>query len=146
MNVADIAELRIHPGVGIARLGNSPTEFYIGPEAPDNIPNHGQPYKDALGRVKRQAARFRVYAYGADGQVIDEITGETGTIVWRVHLANKKGAWFQFHGKSGPRNLLRNQWTQSGPEFQADPDKRTKLIVDPGPRDITGGSYWVPGW
>ena len=29
---------RIHPGIGIARLGDSPGEFYIGPEKPAALP------------------------------------------------------------------------------------------------------------
>src|SRR3954466_8842261 len=72
---------RIHPGVGIARLGNSPAAFCISPEQPAVLPIDcdagGNPvlsadgltelpimtFKDEEGRVKRQAARFQVYAY-----------------------------------------------------------------------------------
>ena len=27
---------KIHPAIGIARVGNSPTAFFIGPETPDS--------------------------------------------------------------------------------------------------------------
>ena len=27
---------KIHPAIGVARVGNSPTEFFIGPESPDS--------------------------------------------------------------------------------------------------------------
>ena len=33
-----MATYRIHPGIGIARLGNSDTEFYIAPETPAALP------------------------------------------------------------------------------------------------------------
>jgi hypothetical protein len=32
-----IAYCKIHPGIGIARLGNSADEFFIGPEAPGRM-------------------------------------------------------------------------------------------------------------
>ena len=47
-----IARLRIHPAIGIARLGNSPDGFFIGPELPgDHAPPAGG-YKDGSGRIK----------------------------------------------------------------------------------------------
>ena len=70
---------RIHPGIGIARLGNSPDEFCISPETPAALPiacdTLGNPllspdgtselritkFKDQEGRIKRQAARFHIY-------------------------------------------------------------------------------------
>ena len=32
--MANITSIKIHPAIGIARLGNSPTEFFIRPELP----------------------------------------------------------------------------------------------------------------
>ena len=29
---------KIHPGIGVARLGNSDTDFYIAPEVPAGLP------------------------------------------------------------------------------------------------------------
>ncbi len=52
----------IHPCLGIARVGNSETEYFTGPEAPGEVPRPEGGYKDGDGRVKRQAARFRIYA------------------------------------------------------------------------------------
>lgn len=62
---------KIHPSIGIARVGNSPTQFFIGPEIPGVPPMeivNGQErplqkYKDKHGLIKRQAARFRVFEY-----------------------------------------------------------------------------------
>jgi L-Lysine epsilon oxidase N-terminal len=84
-------KIKIHPAIGIARVGNSPNEFFIGPELVGNrsIPSGG--YKDDMCRVKRQAARFRLFAYHNDGSV-NEITSEQADITWTVHLANKKAA------------------------------------------------------
>ena len=83
---------RIHPAIGIARVGNSPEEFFIGPERIGERPNPIGGFKDAQCRVKRQAARFRIFAHHDDGTV-DEITAAEADITWTVHVANKKAAY-----------------------------------------------------
>ena len=60
-NQSAIVRYAIHPGIGIARVGNSPDEYFIGPEAPGEVPDPDGGYKDSAGRIKRQAARFRIY-------------------------------------------------------------------------------------
>ena len=64
------AYCKIFPALGVARVGNStePDGYFIGPEVPGVVPDNGGSYKDPRGRVKPQAARFRVYAF-------DEETG-----------------------------------------------------------------------
>lgn len=42
-----------HPRVGIARVGNSPDEFFIGPEVPGEVPRPEGGFKDGAGRIKR---------------------------------------------------------------------------------------------
>jgi len=64
---------KIHPAIGIARVGNSPDEFFIGPEKIGQPPDPAGGFKDAQCRVKRQAARFRIFAHHDDGTT-DEIT------------------------------------------------------------------------
>jgi len=140
IDVSKIDHCRIHPGIGIARLGNSLKEFFIGPEAPGEVANAGRTFKDASGRVKRQAARFRIYAFDAAGNAIDEVTLTDAKIEWQVHLANKKGAWFKFLGRFRSQKVLRNGAIQGGPEFQTNPDLRSELIIDPGARSIGGAS------
>ena len=66
-------EYRIHPAIGVARVGDSLEEFFIGPEAPGVRPTMTKPdgpalaggqrgtYKDSKSCVKRQGARFRIY-------------------------------------------------------------------------------------
>jgi L-Lysine epsilon oxidase N-terminal/L-lysine epsilon oxidase C-terminal domain/von Willebrand factor type A domain len=84
-----ITAVKIHPAIGIARLGNSPDEFYIGPERVWELPDPPGGFKDSQCRVKRQAARFRLYAYHDDGS-ITEITADDADISWTVHVVNKK--------------------------------------------------------
>ena len=78
---------KIHPSIGIARLGNTDDDFYLSPEQPGALPivcddqgreqfdEKGQPkrissFKDAsdLSKLRKQAARFRVYAYDSEGE------------------------------------------------------------------------------
>jgi hypothetical protein len=106
---------KIHPAIGIARVGNSPTEFFIGPERIGEHPSPPGGFKDAQCRVKRQAARFRIYAHHDDGTV-EEITKAKADIAWTVHLANKKAA-FSGRGNSG---------------------LASDLTIDPGPRSLNG--------
>src|SRR5947207_521068 len=93
-----IAYCKVHPGIGIARVGDSPDGFFVGPEAPGLAPAPAGGFKDGNGRVKRQAARFRVYGYDAQGRVARELTAADAAITWTVHLANKKGAACQSLG------------------------------------------------
>ena len=82
---------KIHPAIGIARLGNSP-EFFVGPERLDERPSPPGGFKDAQCRVKRQAARFRIFAHH-DDNTVEEIADVEADITWTVHLANKKAAY-----------------------------------------------------
>ena len=98
-NPEDIAYCKIHPGVGIARVGNSPDEYFIGPETPGQMPHAIGGFKDKHGRIKRQAARFRVYAYNASGEAVGELTADNADIHWTVSLANKKPNYRIFLGR-----------------------------------------------
>ena len=42
-----IVRAAIHPAIGIARVGNSPDEYYFGPEIPGGLPIAPGGYKDA---------------------------------------------------------------------------------------------------
>jgi hypothetical protein len=130
-----IVRYAIYPGVGIARVGNAPEEYFIGPEAPGQTPQSAGGFKDAEGRVKRQAARFRIYGLDEAGCAVKEITADMAEITWRVHLANRKAGWYQFNnamdlGDYAMEARYRNQDVLG--------DERTTLIIDPGPRTISG--------
>jgi hypothetical protein len=154
---------RIHPGIGVARLGNSPHAFYLAPETPAALPidcdERGNPrlspdglteltvknFKDSEGRIKRQAARFQIWAYddehpqGRPLKLGDQIEGggNAGTLIdiqWRVYLANKKASWYEFEQLQGehgyaPDHPLRNAAI-------TDAIARQRLIIDPGPRTV----------
>jgi hypothetical protein len=155
-----VATYRIHPGIGIARLGNSETEFYIAPETPAGLPQAcdalGNPlyqadgltpvlvtnFRDAEGRIKRQAARFQVFVYdeqSPEGRPLKignrvEGGGNAGTLVdieWQVYVANKKACWYQFDTSQGEHG-----YPDDYPRRNADVTDRDRLIIDPGPRIV----------
>lgn len=92
-----IVQAVIHPAIGIARVGTS-DEYFYGPEVTDPLPLPPGSYRDKEKRLKRQAARFRVYGVNARGQIVRELSGaQSGaTIEWGVQLANQKAAWYGF--------------------------------------------------
>ena len=91
-----IVRVAVHPAVGIARVGNSADSFFFGPEVPGALPVAPDGFKDASGAIARQAARFRLYGYDAEGAVVRELTAADGAIDWTVSVANKKAAWYDF--------------------------------------------------
>src|SRR5215207_2119549 len=127
----------IHPGIGIARLGNSTSDYFVGPEVPGYGP---QPkdglFKDNEGRVKRQAVRFRIYAYDSNDKVIKELTSDDGSIVWQVHLANRKSAANRFRGFFNLNLELRPKERNS--DIKSLEERERNLVIDPGPITING--------
>jgi hypothetical protein len=124
----------IHPAIGVARVGNSPEEFFMAPDLPWPGPTPDGGYKDPSGALKRQAARFRLYGYDAEGRVTEELTAENAFIRWTVHVANKKAAWYEFNlpldiPAAVPCRLRNRSYAGS---------QRQQLIIDPGPRSIEG--------
>jgi hypothetical protein len=116
-----MATYKIHPGIGIARLGNSDTQFYLAPETPAGLPmecdgNGNQrfgpdgiapvlvtTFRDAHGRIKRQAARFQVFVYdeaspkGRPLKIGDKVEGggNHGTLTdirWQVYSPTRRHA------------------------------------------------------
>ena len=138
--MAEVAYCRIFPSIGIARLGDSPSHFFFGPEAPGCPPDPDGGFRDPEGRIQRQAARFRIYGYDAGGNVVEEITQASPgtTILWTAQLANRKAAWYRFLG------------TKEGQQLDQNPDPkklrnqkvadRTKLAIIPSAKKITGVS------
>ncbi|WP_198553560.1 MULTISPECIES: LodA/GoxA family CTQ-dependent oxidase [unclassified Shewanella] len=168
---------KIHPAIGIARVGNS-EEYYLAPESIAAMPQPGKPgdmttgglpirpgtedsiinsseFRDHCGAFKRQAARFRIFAYpskdvnqypaqnGEEIKIGSVINGKKVVdIVWSVHLANKKCSWFandDDHGAvaydNGKTPTLRNLREGLDPYNTG---RLKKLIIDAGPRAIKG--------
>jgi hypothetical protein len=131
-----IVRAAIHPAIGIARIGDSATDFFIGPEVV--LPAAEQPghYRDGAGALKRQAARFRLYGFNARGEVVRELTPDSADIKWTVHLANRKAQWYQFQAALDIPEAV----AMSVPRRNADFADRAALAIDPGRRSISGTS------
>lgn len=183
---------RVHPAIGIARVGNS-EDYVIAPETMAGSPppqggnlTGGLPIRrgtendtirssdirDASGALKRHAARFRLFAYdggmpeswprgdGREVRIGDDIDGrKIADIIWTVHVANKKTNWFilaendpqgiaSYEGNNLP-DIRNPSLTQTGVPQPANKDKLAtlaspsrlrKLVIDPGPRVVSGVS------
>ncbi len=138
MNPDAIVEARIHPAIGIARVGNAeagPHDYFIGPEVPNPTRAPAGGYRDGAGRLKRQAARFRIYGYDKKGNVVGEITDAHAAIEWHVHAANKKAAWYNFDvaldlpEAASVRSPRRNSNIRGA--------DRAQLSIDPGARQVS---------
>jgi hypothetical protein len=93
-----ITSVRIHPGIGVARVGNSASDYDIGPEVIYPTRTEYGATRDKGGAIKRQAARFCVYGYDKYGNVVAEIQQSSNSSVeWSVHVANRKAQWFELN-------------------------------------------------
>jgi L-Lysine epsilon oxidase N-terminal len=57
-----IVRAAIYPAIGIARVGNSESEYFLAPEVADPPPEAPGFYRDPTGALKRQAVRFATLA------------------------------------------------------------------------------------
>ena len=165
---------QVHPAVGVARLGNSPGDFYLEPEAIGGLPlecdkdgnaksENVRKFKDAEGRIRRQGAQFRIYAFDSNdpndpGREITLGDPDVESIEWTVHLANKKAVWYandEFVGNlylAGDRNALPDANYYPNPDIPPTPtvdaslrnwyihgeeSRQKNLIIDPGPRKVS---------
>ena len=132
-----IVSAAIHPAIGIARVGNSQNEYFIGPQVLEPRAESVGFYRDAQGAIKRQAAQFRIYGYNAAGEVVQELTADCADIRWSAHVANSKAAWYQWQMAMDIPEAndvvlpLRNA-------AMTDPAGRATLIIDGGLRSISG--------
>jgi hypothetical protein len=128
---------RIYPSLGIARLGNDLTQFYVGPETPAHpgfdVDQNGNEtpvthYKVDEDQIKRQAARFRVFEVDGAGAARPAQLPAGATVEWTVHLVNKKGA------------IQRRNSPPSAPERPKMANDSAQFLIDPGPRTVAGAS------
>jgi len=155
-----VIEYRIHPSVGVARVGNS-TKFYLPPttvggrptecdqlfgdEIDGDKPKYVKKFKDEHKKMKRQAAKFTVYKHDTDNNSVELVDltnqNEIKGVKWMVHIANKKAAWYHFDLFKGdllidPENTYENRNAEKrNPDVED--EKRQKLIIDFGPRTMT---------
>lgn len=138
-----MSSYKIYPSIGVARVGNAPDKFYIGPETyrglpsnPDGRPFSEDDFRDADGKLCRQAARFKIYRDTDQGS--QEVTlglADVAAIEWTAHVANKKPSWYEFQTNKGENGYASNQ-----PLRNSDVQDRHALLIDPGPRSISGAS------
>jgi len=145
---------RIHPSIGIARAGNADRNaeecFFIGPETP-RMPANWDPVNQKFlsfklnGRIKAQAARFRVWEYIEENgksvpkREVNLESSEVVSIKWTVHLANRKASFFNFAGRKGEADnygslTIKDRRNKEVPEA----DRVAKLEIDEGPKSIQG--------
>jgi hypothetical protein len=141
---------KIHPSIGVARVGNSPDDFFVGPELPGRPPEGDKSigstvpaFKDKDGRIKRQGARFRVFRYTDNGKgkyepdvELNLDSKDVESIEWTVHLANKKAGFFLFRTLLGdPDASIAGVPPKRRNASVTDPKK---LWIDPGKRAVRG--------
>ena len=165
---------RVHPTINFARFGTS-DDYFLSPETAAGMPLEGtqttgglpikkgtenefissQDLRDSEGKLKKQAARFRIYTYDLEGE--DHYPGGQGSeirigtkltdgrtvtdLVWSVHLANKKAAAYNVVNNKGVEAYADGQVPQRrNPEEHGDinaPSRLNKLMIDPGPRVVS---------
>src|SRR5437660_197062 len=163
MDPKAISELKIYPPIGIARVGNAmgADEYVVGPEMiggaptlagtkPEQPARYVDDFRTATGEIKRQAARFRVYAHMKDGSV-QEVTAASAKIEWRVVVANLKAGWYEFNqamdlGSLSQDALRRNRdLVGSSNRWRLDIVPTPKSIAGPnaGPIRLDDGAFWA---
>ena len=145
-----VVKAAIYPSIGIARVGNSPEEYFVGPEVPDPVPLPPGSYRDAAHRLKRQAARFRIYGVNAKGKIVRELTGGASDveIAWTVQPANTKAAWYGFQlaldipeAASAPQTTLRNAAIANRAGLAITPSAKTVTGANAAPAKFDDGAF-----
>ncbi|KFA90413.1 LodA/GoxA family CTQ-dependent oxidase [Archangium violaceum] len=135
---------KIHPAVGVARVGDS-EDYYLGPEVAKGLPQERTGgdvtrFRDADGAIRRQAARFQIHTFDpsnptAPGKRVQPGQDGVVDIEWTVHVANKKAAWYEFQQQQGADGRYDSNHPLRNPRT-TDEAGRKALIIDPGPRTV----------
>lgn len=163
---------RVHPSINFARFGTS-EDYILSPETSAGLPQTntavtgGLPIKkgtenetvtsadlrDADGNLKKQAARFRIYAYDDSATAYPSGQGQEVTLgfqlqdgrkvvdmIWSSHLANKKSAAYNVVNNKGIEAYRGHVPQRRNPEVHGDVNDSSRLnqlMIDAGPRAIT---------
>ena len=151
---------RIHPAIGMARVGDADRTgddfYFIGPEIP-GVPPNADPATGAFGsykkdgKVKPQAVRFRIFEYAREpdgsAKLVGEVKlGQAGVtaITWTVHVANRKASFCNFDGQTGAEDTPYFASYQPGamrnPSVRGLQKRNDELELDPGTQSIQGGA------
>ncbi|WP_273826029.1 LodA/GoxA family CTQ-dependent oxidase [Pseudomonas asplenii] len=132
-----IVSAAIHPAIGVARVGNSESDYFIGPQVTEPRPEPLGFYRDAQGALKRQAAEFRIYGYNLAGEVVAELTAQDAEITWSAHVANRKAQWYQWQLAMDIPEAASKVLPLRNAEIK-DPKARAALAIDGGLQSIRG--------
>jgi len=138
LDVARISRVAVYPALGICRVGNS-QDWFLAPEIPGLPPMADGSYKVGTDAIKKQAQRFRVYAFDEAGEVLGEVTSADTDVEWTVHVANTKAAWYGFsnpldNGEAAPGLPGRRR----NDDIIGRETRAKRLVINPGPRSIAG--------
>ena len=111
-----------------------PDDYTLAPEVVGGMPDARGGLQTAAGEIKRQAARFRVYARLKSGHTVELVHGAGVEIEWRVEVANLKAGWYQFNQAMD----LPAQFVPSAARRNADEARRQDLDIRPAMRRISG--------
>lgn len=113
MTDKQIAQFRIYPSIGVARLGNGEArkdQAVFSPEIPwANLYDADNEYLTPEGKIKKQAQRFYIYECDAKGVPQKQIDAKDYDIQWTVEVANKKPFWYDFNNSLDLSILSENQ-------------------------------------
>ena len=152
----------IHPAIGIARVGDSPDEFYLAPEATgalpiacdatgnavlarrrqraadDALPRRRRPDRPPGRRASRSSSTTTPSPDGRPLKLGDTIQAPDGAgklvdIHWYAYLANKKASLVRVRGARGRARLRAGHPLRNA---SVRGDARSALIVDPGPQGV----------
>ncbi|MFC5050524.1 LodA/GoxA family CTQ-dependent oxidase [Rubritalea spongiae] len=135
-DLSRIVRAEIHPAIGVGRVGNATSEYYLTPQVSTPAPRPPHSYRDATGAIKREAVQFRIYGYDAGGEVVAELTADNAEIEWQAHIANLKSAWYEFSVALDLKQAKDIKMPRRNPNV-VDPEDRAALIIDPGLRSIS---------
>lgn len=101
-DLSDIVVFKIHPAIGIARMAKNDDYFVFGTD-PENYKSNGL--------MKRQAVKFRVFAYGENhvglGELTPAVMQQLGvTAVWSAKVANHKIRYTEHRPLSDPTHTI----------------------------------------
>jgi hypothetical protein len=147
LGAGDLEFVRVYPPLGLARVGDAPGEddYLISPEVIGGVPTKldGSPaatvddYRDNATKLKRHAARFRVYARTKSGDTIELTTKNVASVRWKVGLANLKAGWYNFL-QAMDLGALSKPAERRNRQLPRMPGGRQWLDIVPSPVEIAG--------
>lgn len=159
LDPSQITSLRVYPPLGIARVGNATDpanpfdDLYV--FGPETIGGHAtlpsgsdakfvDDFRAPGGAIKRQAARFRIYATLKDGATKELTLADGVGIEWRVAIANLKAGWYEFNQAMDLGPGIATDALQRNRALPSIPNGRRALDITPSPRSISGANVLGP--